>query len=95
MSRFKPRLLALAIAADCMALSIMKMGDHYRGATISSECHELEMQGKWRGRFFRPIIDFLFLWDEPDHCAASWRREAYIRKEYARRMQEGATRGLP
>lgn len=94
-ARAQPRLHAMAVALDCLALSVLKMGNHYRGATISAECHELEMQGKWRGRTFRPVIDFLFLWDEPCHCASSWLSEAYIRKEYERRAREAPTGGLP
>ena len=94
-SSFRVRLLALAVAVDCLALSILKMGDHYRGATISAECWELEQQGKWRGKIFRPLVDFLFLWDEPAHCASSWLGEAYIRAEYVRRAAQAGTGGLP
>ena len=95
MRRFKPRLLALAVAFDCLALSALKMGDHYRGATISAECWKLEQEGKWRGKIFRPVVDFLFLWDEPNHCASAWLGEAYIREEYALRARQRATGGLP
>lgn len=79
--KVQPRLLMLFISViDCPLLSILKMGDHYRGATISAVCHELAREGKWRGLIFRPLIDFLLFWLEPDHCASAWLREHYLRQ---------------
>ena len=76
----QPRLLMMFVAADCLALSVMKTGDHYRGATISAVCWELEQEGTLRGRIFRPLIDFLLRWLEPDHCSRAWLTEDYLRK---------------
>lgn len=76
----QPRLLMLFVAVDCLLLSLMKLGDHYRGATISAVCWELEQEGKWRGRIFRPAIDFLLRWLEPDHCSRAWLAEHYLRQ---------------
>ena len=78
--KVQPRLLQMFVAADSLALSIMKTGDHYRGATISAVCWELEQEGTYRGRIFRPIIDFLLRWLEPDHCSRAWLTEHYLRQ---------------
>ena len=74
------RILMILVTLDCLALSILKFGNHYRGATISAACWELEQQGKRRGRVFRPLIDLLFRPIEPDHCASEWLQETYLRK---------------
>ena len=75
----QPRLLMMFVAFDSLLLSLMKTGDHYRGATISAVCWELEQEGTLRGRVFRPLIDFLLLWLEPDHCSRAWLTEHYLR----------------
>ncbi len=75
----KARLLQILVALDCLALSLLKTGDHYRGETISSALWELEQQGKLRGRIFRPVIDFLLRPLEPDHCARAYLTEHYFR----------------
>ena len=72
--RVQPRLLMMFVAADSLALSILKTGDHYRGATISAVCWELEQEGTVRGRIFRPLIDFILRWLERRYSAGS--REA-------------------
>lgn len=45
---------------------------------MSSRCYRAWRDGKIAGRFFMPIIDFLFLWQTEEHC-----RNAYL-KECAR-----------
>lgn len=78
---WQPRVLMLFVAViDCPVLSICKLGDHYRGATISAECFDLEQRGMKRGRIFRPLIDFALRWLEPDHCSRAWLKEHYLRK---------------
>jgi hypothetical protein len=74
----------MIVAADCLALSILKTGDHYRGETISSALWELEQQGKIRGRIFRPVVDFLFRPLEADHCAVAYLNEHYLRNPNGR-----------
>lgn len=69
----------MLIALDCMVLSILTLGDHYRGATISALLWQLETEGKWRGRIFRPVVDWFFSWAETDHCQVSWSSEHYLR----------------
>ena len=36
--------------------------------TLSSYAWRLERQGKPAGRIFRPLIDWLFAWEGPNHC---------------------------
>lgn len=80
----QPRLLMMFVAFDCLVLSLLKTGDHYRGATISAVCWELEQVGTYRGRIFRPLIDFLLCWLERDHCARAWLTEHYLRNPGAK-----------
>jgi len=35
----------------------------------------LEMDDKWQGKLFRPIIDFLFSLLQKDHCRKCWLEE--------------------
>lgn len=43
--------------------------------TLSSYAWRLELQGKLAGRIFRPLIDWLFAWEGPDHCFRAMRAE--------------------
>lgn len=92
---FRVRLLMLFImVVDCPLLALLKLGDCVRGETISAACWELEMEGKWRGRIFRPVVDFFLRPLEPDHCAQAWLAEAYLREEHRRLLEVWRTRGL-
>ena len=47
-----------------------------RRIPFSSQCGYWYLKGKWRGRFFVPIIDYcfwLFNKGEIDHCVESWK----------------------
>lgn len=70
----KARILALLIALDVFLFALLCLGNVKRNETASSAAWALERDGKWQGRFFRPLIDTLF-WFEPQHCAISWRNE--------------------
>lgn len=50
--------------------------------TISAALHELKRDGKWQGRFFQPIIDFIFSIREKDHCYQQWLREQQERTDH-------------
>lgn len=44
--------------------------------TLSARAYRNEQQGKLLGRFFRPVIDLLFWFDE-NHCYKSYLSEKY------------------
>lgn len=56
--------------------------------TLSAAAFRTEIQGKWGGRIFRPLIDLLFRPFQKEHC-----RSAYIaelkRKQFPRGYQDG------
>lgn len=77
MARLKYRLKNFLIAVDQLFLSILTLGKAAPDETMSSAAWRLEQKGRWQGRLFRPIIDFLFLWLEPDHCRLSYEAEIH------------------
>lgn len=74
----KRRLLNLLIALDQLAWVVVTLGNGSPDETISAAAWRMEQQGKIAGRVLRPLIDFLFLPIERDHCRLSFLAE--IRK---------------
>ncbi len=74
----KQRILNLLIALDQLAWVVLTLGKGHPDETISAALWRMEQQGKIAGRVLRPLIDFLFLPIERDHCRLSFLAE--IRK---------------
>lgn len=55
--------------------------------TLSARAYRTEQQGKVLGRVFRPVIDWLFIPFERDHC-----RKAYL-AEFQKLQLPGSYRG--
>jgi len=68
----KQRLFAILIALDVFLFSLLTLGGAKRNETMSSAAWDLELRGKWQGRCFRPLIDWLLQRLEKDHCQKSW-----------------------
>lgn len=68
----KQRIFMILIALDVFLFSLLCLGNVKRGETISAAAWELERDGKWQGKLFRPIIDFLMGGLEKDHCQRAW-----------------------
>jgi len=66
------RILRILIAVDILAFALLTLGGAKRDETISSAAWSLELDGKWQGKFFRPIIDWLFSPLQKDHCLNAW-----------------------
>lgn len=47
----------------------------YPDETLSASAYLGEREGKWYGRIFRPIIDFLFWPLQRDHCKRAFESE--------------------
>lgn len=73
--RVKRRILNLLIALDQLAWVLLTLGNGMPDETISAALYRMELQGKWAGRLFRPVVDVLFLLLERDHCRLSWEAE--------------------
>jgi hypothetical protein len=72
------RLLIILIAVDHLVLALVTLGNCVRGETISAALWSLELDGKWLGCCFRPVVDTLFYLLERDHCRASWEAEQFL-----------------
>jgi hypothetical protein len=69
------RLLNLLIALDQFLFCVLTLGKSEPDETASSAAWAGELQGYILPRFFRPIIDFLFLPFGKDHCRKSFEEE--------------------
>jgi len=70
----KQRLLNFLIALDQLIYVILTLGKGDPDETISAAAWRLEQEGKWQGKIFRPLIDFLF-WFDKDHCLKAYMSE--------------------
>lgn len=62
------RILNLLIAIDQLVYVIVTLGIGMPDETLSSAAWRTEQQGKILGRFFRPVIDWLFWPIQRHHC---------------------------
>lgn len=62
-------LLNILLALDAFLFSLICWGNVYPGEYASSAAYRLDMQGKWQGWIFRPLIDAIF---GHLHCYDSW-----------------------
>jgi hypothetical protein len=69
------RLLIILVALDVFIFALITMGNCKRNETISSAAYSLEQSGKWQGRLFRPLIDWLMSFQEADHCRLQYEFE--------------------
>jgi hypothetical protein len=71
----KRRMLNLLIALDQLSYVIITLGNCYPDETLSSAAYRLELRGHFWGRFWRPIIDWLFRPIEKNHCQQAYNAE--------------------
>ena len=76
----KRRVLNLLIALDQFLYVLLTFGHGSPDETLSAASWRWERAGKWQGRLLRPLIDFIFLPVERDHCRQSF--EAELRKAH-------------
>lgn len=50
------------------------MGSAWADETLSARAYRADRDGKWFGKIFRPIIDWLFFW-QIGHCQMAYERE--------------------
>lgn len=78
------RLKNIMIAIDQLIWTIITFGKGCPDETMSAAAYRLEQQGKIQGKVFRPVIDFLFFFDN-NHCKESYFSEInkkQLPKEY-------------
>ena len=67
----KQYLLYNAIAVDQLINTLLNGSPD---ETLSSRAYRTEQQGKYFGKFFRPLIDLLF-WFDKNHCKGAYLAE--------------------
>lgn len=87
MAELKRRILNLLIALDQFLWNVATLGNVDPDMTLSASSWRSEIKGKWWARIMRPLIDFLFLPLERDHC-----QKAYL-AELDRRQLPGDMHG--
>lgn len=71
----KVRAINILIAIDQLIFVLITFGRGNPDMTISGASWSLEQRGKIGGIIFRPIIDFIFLPFEKEHCKKAWEYE--------------------
>jgi len=74
-------LIDALIWLDVQVLRIATFGRSKPGETISAAAWDLYLAGKWQGKVFVPIIDFLFRPWMTDHCRKAWVWQANLYQE--------------
>lgn len=69
------RLLNILIALDQLVYVLLTLGHGSPDETLSAAAYRLWLRDQWGGRYFKPLIDLLFLPLERDHCKRSYRAE--------------------
>ena len=69
------RILNILIALDQFLFCVLTLGASFPDETASSAAWRLEAQGRWQGKFFRPLIDCLFWPVQNDHCMQAYYAE--------------------
>jgi hypothetical protein len=66
--------LHLLIAVDQLGTTLI---GGYPDETLSSYAYRMDLKGTRWGRFWRPVIDWVFTWQgiEGGHCKAAWMEE--------------------
>ena len=81
----KQRLLNIAIAIDQLAYVLITLGAGCPDETLSAAAWRTEKSGKFFGAVFRPIIDFLWIPIERNHCHTAFMSEVqrkHLPQEY-------------
>ena len=72
----KRRLWNVLVSIDQLFYVLVTLGYGNPDETLSSAAYRTEKDGKLLGKFFRPIIDWLFSWKEENHCHDAFNRES-------------------
>lgn len=69
------RILNVLIALDQFLFCLLTLGGSFPDETASSGAWRSEQQGRWQGKLFRPLIDWLFWPIQRDHCMHAYNSE--------------------
>ncbi len=68
------RVINVMICIDQLLFCVITLGSSAPDETASSCAYRLEMQGRWPGKVFRPLIDWIMFFD-PYHCRRAFEAE--------------------
>jgi hypothetical protein len=68
------RIKNLLLCWDQWMFVLLTLGLAHPDETASAAAWRLELEGRWTGKFWRPVIDKLFFWDD-NHCEESFWNE--------------------
>ena len=71
----RARLLNILIALDQFVYVLLTLGHGSPDETLSAAAYRLWLRDQIGGRYFKPLIDLLFLPLQRDHCKRSYRAE--------------------
>lgn len=74
-NEFKRRSMNILISLDQLIYSIITLGNAAPDETMSAGAYRLEQEGRWQGKLFRPVIDWLFTYIQTDHCMKAYLAE--------------------
>lgn len=75
MNELRTRVLNVLIALDQFLFCVVTLGVSSPDETASSAAYRTEQKGRILGRFFRPLIDWIFSPIERDHCRRAYEAE--------------------
>ena len=86
----KRRFFNLLLAVDQLMFVLITLGAAHPDETPSAAAWRLEQRGQWAGRFFRPVIYWIFArlpfgWAHDNHCRKAFESEKarlHMPKEY-------------
>lgn len=76
----KQRLINLFISLDQFLFCWLTLGAADPDETFSAAAWRWERDGRWIGRFWRPVIDTIFFF-QPDHCYKAYGEEITHRQQ--------------
>ena len=71
----RARLLNILIALDQFVYVLLTLGHGSPDETMSAAAYRLWLRDQIGGRYFKPLIDLLFLPLQRDHCKKAYRAE--------------------
>lgn len=71
------KLLSALLWLDIKVLYLGSLGRYNKGETISALAWDMRLRGRWQGKVFVPVIDWLFRPWQTHHC-----QNAYLWQEH-------------
>lgn len=74
-------MIDVLIWLDVMLFRLLTLGNCRKGETMSAAAWSLHLDGKWQGKLFVPLIDWIFRPWQVNHCEKAYIWQAHIYKD--------------